>query len=48
DAPEGEIKVHKDNHHLRNRAPSGTLNAQGQVDVIYESAPKEPNPFPKL
>ncbi|EPM80273.1 branched-chain amino acid ABC transporter substrate-binding protein, partial [Pseudomonas syringae pv. actinidiae ICMP 18804] len=26
----------------------GTLNAQGQVDVIYESAPIEPNPFPKL
>ena len=48
DAPEGEIKVHKDNHHLWKRARIGTLNAQGQVDVIYESAPIEPNPFPKL
>jgi len=48
DAPEGEVKVHKDNHHLWKRARIGTLNAQGQVDVIYESAPIEPNPFPKL
>lgn len=48
DAPEGEIKVHKDNHHLWKRARIGTINAQGQVDVIYESAPIEPNPFPKL
>jgi urea transport system substrate-binding protein len=48
DAPEGEIKVHKDNHHLWKRALIGTINAQGQVDVIYESAPIEPNPFPKL
>jgi len=47
DAPEGEVKVHKDNHHLWKRARIGTLNAQGQVDVIYESAPIEPNPFPK-
>lgn len=45
DAPEGEIKVHKDNHHLWKRARIGTLNAQGRVDVIYESAPIEPNPF---
>ncbi|MGA4641066.1 urea ABC transporter substrate-binding protein [Stutzerimonas stutzeri] len=48
DAPEGEIKVHKDNHHLWKRARIGTINAQSQVDVIYESAPIEPNPFPKL
>jgi urea transport system substrate-binding protein len=48
DAPEGEIKVHKDNHHLWKRALIGTINALGQVDVIYESAPIEPNPFPKL
>jgi urea transport system substrate-binding protein len=48
DAPEGEVKVHKDNHHLWKRARVGTINAQGQVDVIYESAPIEPNPFPKL
>lgn len=48
DAPEGEIKVHKDNHHLWKRARIGTINALGQVDVIYESAPIEPNPFPKL
>ncbi|KPY05214.1 Branched-chain amino acid ABC transporter substrate-binding protein [Pseudomonas savastanoi pv. nerii] len=40
--------MHKDNHHLWKRARIGTLNAQGQVDVIYESAPIEPNPFPKL
>lgn len=48
DAPEGEVKVHKDNHHLWKRARIGTINAQGQVDVLYESAPIEPNPFPKL
>ncbi len=48
DAPEGEVKVHKDNHHLWKRARIGAINAQGQVDVIYESAPIEPNPFPKL
>jgi urea transport system substrate-binding protein len=48
DAPEGDIKVHKDNHHLWKRTRIGTINAQGQVDVIYESAPIEPNPFPKL
>lgn len=48
DAPEGEVKVHKDNHHLWKRARIGTINALGQVDVIYESAPIEPNPFPKL
>ena len=48
DAPEGEIRIHKDNHHLWKRARIGTINARGQVDVIYESAPIEPNPFPKL
>ncbi|PLX75668.1 MAG: urea ABC transporter substrate-binding protein [Azoarcus sp.] len=48
DAPEGEIKVHKDNHHLWKRTRIGTINAQGQVDVIYESAPIELSPFPKL
>ncbi|WP_213875721.1 urea ABC transporter substrate-binding protein [Pseudomonas sp. dw_358] len=48
DAPEGEIRVHKDNHHLWTRARIGTINAQGQVDVIYESEPIEPNPFPKI
>jgi urea transport system substrate-binding protein len=48
DAPEGEIEVHKDNHHMWKRALIGTINTQGQVDVIYQSAPIEPNPFPKL
>ena len=48
DAPEGPVKIHKDNHHLWKQARIGSINAQGQVDVIYESAPIEPNPFPKL
>lgn len=48
EAPEGEITVHNDNHHLWKRARIGAINAQGQIDVIYESAPIEPSPFPKL
>ncbi|WP_175405219.1 transporter substrate-binding protein, partial [Paenibacillus polymyxa] len=48
DAPEGEVKVHKDSPPLWKRARIGTLNAQGQVAVIYESAPFEPTPCPNL
>ena len=47
-APEGEVKFHKDNHHLWKRARIGTINAAGQIDMIFESAPIEPNPFPTL
>src|SRR5690606_10826102 len=48
DAPEGEVRVHAENHHLWKRARIGEINAEGQVDVIYESDLIEPNPFPSL
>jgi urea transport system substrate-binding protein len=36
------------NHHLWKHARIGRFKADGQVDMIYESALIEPNPFPKL
>jgi urea transport system substrate-binding protein len=48
DAPEGKVKFHKANHHLWKHARIGTFQPDGQVDMIYESALIEPNPFPKL
>ncbi|MCW5624664.1 MAG: urea ABC transporter substrate-binding protein [Burkholderiales bacterium] len=48
DAPEGKVKFHKTNHHLWKHVRVGTFKADGQVDMIYESALIEPNPFPKL
>ncbi|MSQ59331.1 MAG: urea ABC transporter substrate-binding protein [Betaproteobacteria bacterium] len=48
DSPEGKIKFHKDNHHLWKHARIGTFRPDGQVDMVYESALIEPNPFPKL
>jgi len=46
--PEGKIKFHPSNHHLFKHARIGAFRADGQVDMIYESALIEPNPFPKL
>ena len=48
DAPEGKIKFHKNNHHLWKHARIGTFRKDGQIDMIYESALIEPNPFPKF
>jgi urea transport system substrate-binding protein len=48
DAPEGKIKFHKSNHHLWKHARIGTFRKDGQIDMIYESALIEPNPFPKF
>jgi urea transport system substrate-binding protein len=48
DVPEGRVKVHATNHHLWKRARIGEFLADGQVKVLYESAPIEPNPFAKI
>jgi urea transport system substrate-binding protein len=48
DGPEGKVKLHSSNHHLWKHARIGTFRPDGQVDMIYESALIEPNPFPKL
>ena len=48
DAPEGKVKFHASNHHLWKHARIGTFQADGQVNMIYESPLIEPNPFPKL
>ena len=48
DAPEGKVKFHKSNHHLWKHARIGTFRKDGQVDMVFESALLEPNPFPKL
>ena len=48
DAPEGKIKLHKSNHHTWKHARIGRARADGQFDIVYESALIEPNPFPKL
>jgi urea transport system substrate-binding protein len=45
-APEGYVRVHK-NHHLWSKLRIGRVKADGQYDVLYESALIEPNPFPK-
>ena len=46
-APEGYVKVH-DNHHLWSKTRVGKAKADGQYEVIYETADlMEPDPFPK-
>jgi len=47
-APEGDIKLHKSNHHTWKHARVGRARADGQFDIVYESPLIEPNPFPKL
>jgi len=47
-APEGDIKIHATNHHVWKHARIGRARADGQFDIVYESALIEPNPFPKL
>ena len=46
-APEGYVRIHE-NHHLWSKTRIGRARADGQYDVIYETANLvEPNPFPK-
>lgn len=47
-APEGNIKLHKTNHHTWKHARIGQARADGQFDIVFESPLIEPNPFPKL
>ena len=48
DAPEGQIRIHATNHHVAKKVRVGRARADGQFDIVYESAVIEPNPFPKL
>lgn len=48
EAPEGNIKVHKTNHHVWKKVRIGRARADGQFDIVHESGMIEPNPFPKL
>ena len=47
EAPEGYVKIHE-NHHLWSKTRVGRAKANGQYDVIFETANLvEPDPFPK-
>ena len=48
EAPEGNVKFHKENHHLWKYARVGEFLPDGQVNMIYESDLIEPDPFPKV
>lgn len=48
EAPEGNIKLHKSNHHTWKHARIGRARPDGQFDIVHESPLIEPNPFPKL
>lgn len=46
-APEGYVKVHE-NHHLWSKTRVGLAKADGQYDVVFETADLvEPDPFPE-
>jgi urea transport system substrate-binding protein len=46
-APEGYVRIHP-NHHLWSKTRVGRARADGQYDMIYETAElMEPDPFPK-
>ncbi|WP_424975601.1 urea ABC transporter substrate-binding protein [Dinoroseobacter sp. S124A] len=46
-APEGYVKVHE-NHHLWSKTRVGRAKADGQYDVVFETAELvEPDPFPE-
>jgi hypothetical protein len=47
DAPEGYVSIHE-NHHLWSKTRVGRARADGQHDVIYETADlMEPDPSPR-
>lgn len=48
DAPEGKIRIHPTNFHTIKRIRVGRAARDGQFDLVFESNPIEPNPFPKL
>ena len=46
-APEGYVRIHE-NHHLWSKTRVGRAKADGQYELIYETADLvEPDPFPK-
>jgi urea transport system substrate-binding protein len=46
-APEGYVKIHE-NHHLWSKTRVGRAQADGQYEVVFETAELiEPNPFPE-
>jgi urea transport system substrate-binding protein len=46
-APEGYVKIHE-NHHLWSKTRVGRAKADGQYEVVFETAELvEPNPFPE-
>jgi urea transport system substrate-binding protein len=46
-APEGYVRIHE-NHHLWSKTRVGRARADGQYDMIYETAElMEPDPYPK-
>jgi urea transport system substrate-binding protein len=46
-APEGYVRIHE-NHHLWSKTRVGRAKANGQYDMIYETAElMEPDPYPK-
>lgn len=46
-APEGYVRIHQ-NHHLWSKTRVGRARADGQYDVVFETAELlEPDPFPK-
>ena len=46
-APEGYVKVHE-NHHLWSKTRVGRALADGQYEVVFETAELvEPDPFPE-
>ena len=47
EAPEGKVKVHE-NHHLYKYTRVGKINADGLIDMVYETELIEPNPYPEL
>ncbi|UDY36561.1 urea ABC transporter substrate-binding protein [Dermatobacter hominis] len=45
-APEGNVTVNGDNHHIAKTGLIGQINAENQFDVVWSSeAPIEPDPF---
>jgi urea transport system substrate-binding protein len=45
-APEGEVTVNGENHHIAKTGLIGQINAENQFDIVWSSdAPIEPDPF---
>ncbi|WP_244242211.1 urea ABC transporter substrate-binding protein [Nocardioides seonyuensis] len=46
DAPEGEVTINGENHHIAKTALIGRINADNQFDIVWSSEePIEPDPF---